>query len=382
MFLDDPAPWWSRESDRRQGLRVLLCGTWDFTGPNPVGENPGGGNLNLSTGSALTEIAAGFLTVCPDADITQVPFGGGATFQASLSDKPVWAFSQGRRESSSAGVARELLEALEKLEQGKDASPDLGLLEGSHGWGMDLGLGFVRMLSGDYELTWASSGSQIHDALAAVNEKIDGLPLLYLSSTGRQMLGAGSIADVDPLMQAHTPLYWQDLAKQIGLPEAENPQAAAEHWGQQLAEYAAERPEDYFPEEFARIPSPSTDPRYRRGGGGGGGNAGLLSALGVAICDTGEVLYQLAGMTQHLRNKDLVIVVEPYVDAGCLMESTLPVVSAAALRWGIPVVAATARATIGAHELSSWHLHGVSQLKRGRDLADLGRRLGQTWGTL
>lgn len=382
MFLDDPAPWLSYESDRKQGLRVLLCGTWDFTGPNPVGENPGGASLNLSTDDALTEIATGFLAVCPDADIVRVPFGGGETLQASLSNKPVWEFSQGRRESSSAGVARELLEAMEKLEGEEAASPELVLLEGSHGWGMDLGLGFVRTLSGDYELTWASPNSWIHDALAAVNEKINGLPLLYLSSTGRQMLGAGSIVDVDPLMQMHTPRYWQDLAKQIGLPGTENPQAAAEHWGQQLAEYAAERPEDYFPKEFAQIPSPSTDPRYRRGGGGGGGTAGLLSAFGVAICDTGDVLYHLTGMTQHLRNKDLIIVVEPYVDAGCLMESTLPVVSAAALRWGIPVVAATARATIGAHELSSWHLHGVSQLKRGRDLVDLGRRLGQTWGTL
>lgn len=392
MHLEDPQTWWSRADGDRTVRRILLCGTWDFTGPDPLGQEPPAGVLNSSTADALAEVAAGFMTACPQCAIDVVPFGGGATFQQAVEsrtagpysdpDAVVWAFAQGRRESSSAGIARELLNALEAVEIGRRDAPELILLEGSHSWSLDLGLGFVRAISGNYELTWTSSASAVADALATVGEKLDGLPLVYAASTGRQMLGAGSIVDLDPNLQPHSENRWRTLASQLNLADGTDPRQAAAKWGKALAEYADSRPEDRFPKEFAQIPSPTPDPQFRRGGGAGGGTAALLSSVGVAICDTGELLYRVLGLTALLRDKDLVVAVEPYLDAGCLMESTLPVISSAAMRWGIPVVAATARATIGVHELASWHLNGVSQLKRGRDLTDLGRRLGQTWGML
>lgn len=344
-----------------------------------AGAQPPTGVPLLSTNQALHELAEGFAAVCPKAAVEVQPFGGGAAFQGSVTDSSIWAFSQGRRESTSAGIARELLE---KMTQ-DCPMPRLVLLNGGLNWQPDLGLGFVRTISADYSLSWDSPRAKVFDALAAVYESLVGLPLYYLADTQRRLLGLDSIVMVNPLLQARSLDDFRAIAIENEVSPEVDPFWAAEQWGKALAEYAKVRPTNTFtfPTDFAAVDVRAADPRFIKGGGAGGGLGALLAALGVTLCDTSEVLGEVTRLGEQISHFDLVVVAEPYLDVGSLLDSTIRAITFAALQWSIPVVAATLEITMSRHELAGFYLNGASKLRTGKGLFDLGRRLGQTWGT-
>ncbi len=313
-------------------MKVLVVGHWQLPpsapfAPTDLGERALQGLLEQDRANpssvALEKIAAALLATASNLgtplEVSVQPFGPGDAFTAAV--------------------------------QGAQGPP--GLLEAGHTKSHDWGMDYLARLSGFEDLSLDADPDYLRRALEQA--RIRGPEITLAASTNRPLLGPGGTAFLTPTLDQR---------------EAEDP-AVVQRWRALLQESSQLAGNSAF-----------SDPTVEVGSGAAGGSAALILALGGELVDAWSTLDSLVALSQQIANADLVVVVEPFLDAPQLAESPLLFAAQCAQESGTPVVAVCAQSSLSSPERADAGLHGVTVLRRSAAddfFFDVGRRLGQTW---
>ena len=322
-------------------MKVLVAGHW--------------GNRPDATATALEGLAAGINAKVPHAHVTVQPFGVGAVFAHALSSTAAGVICVDHGDTSSYQAGRAFRAHLGKVGR-------LYVEGGHHPW-PDAGLGFLAGVLGEAEAERAILLSRLVSSLGALERFVHPQAVYVAASTRRPLSGMASVLAVDPELRARSD--WSS-AETTALTHA----FAAHH------------------ANSARMDLPmvntqgTTQADQLPGSGAGGGVGAVLAAAGVPLHDTGQVLSAAIGLERTMGNTDLLVVVEPYAHSPVLAESQMGVLTEAASRCAIPVVAVVQETSLSPHERAQWGIHGMITHRGAHTISAfdaLGRRLAHTW---
>ncbi len=369
-------------------MRVLLVGHWDLTAPDLSGGAEQAEDWMVGAPGAsrdvLEAVKSGLIAGAgTDVEVDLQVLGPGEAFEEATADNPTWeAVSLSRSEPNADAAANLILQA------GRRGRPVL--VEAGHSQYHDWGLNMLGALAGVPELGDSAGTSlgpavdpqTLTQALDAAAEALAGAEVVVAASTDRPLVGVGATSALLPDLseraaQGPAAGFAKDQAayttalnamgnRRTGLQLDLTPRSGG------AASLGATAPA-----------KPSTDATSLAGSGAGGGAASVLAALGARVLPTAEALATLLDLPARIGQADLVVIVEPRLDAPDLAEAPLESLAVLAGTQGKPVVAAGARTSLSRPERADRGIHGVSTLNprlSGLDsFHDLGRRLGQTW---
>lgn len=421
-------------------MKVLVLGHWDlsaqdvsgvsdtsgealrFLAAQPDGAGPAGLNLralrSLVTGLRL---GAERLGVGRDVWLRALPFGPASAFSEALAEGGPASGSfrslvAGRREASTIGIGSELRDAA----NGTDADPDSGpfrgtvVVEGGHSWSHDWGMGMLGALAGEPGLSLGSSVAALESALERARNVLSDQTVVVAASSSRPLLGAGGTAHLDPALNRRVAGPGSEAVSPGGTSAtgSHHGQASSEQiatWRDLLMQAQRRTRGSVLPLGLASgAPSASSlgvlagplaaaplsglgDPTGVPGSGVAAGAAAVLAALGVPIRETWDVLATVLDLRKIVGEADLVVALEPHLDAPGLSDSALRQTCEIAALDGTPVVAVGAQSSLSSPEKADLGLHGLSLLAPvggrrfggdtpvGDPFLDAGRRVAQTW---
>ncbi len=317
-------------------MRILLAGHWEPPATDP---SYGEGFGEHSASAVLKSVEAGIRGVAEAAGADEsltfdlLPFGPGPAFTEALAQQS----------------AKRLL-FLDHSEQ--------------HDWG----LAELADLIGVREISLDLPEEVLSEHLLEARGRA--LPRVVAAGTTRSLLGPGGTAFLTPSLDPRTEVAspgqvekWRGVLK--------------ESWAQ-----TQERGGSLLPLAGA---IPETDPTLIEGSGAGGGLAALYLALGGTVLPAWQVLAEETSLGRRIEEADLVIFVQPVLDAPGLADTPLGLVASVAQGSATPVVAVADRSSLSGPERADLGIHGVSTLRpfvsvaAGDPFQDCGRRLGQTW---
>ncbi len=305
---------------------ALLIGHLEHDLPKPLGFTgipsvPGQDRGHYK--ARLEAVGAGFLEAARGWDLQVIPFGPGPIFADQLSH----------------------LGALYLPTDGDSAAVHLPddqpiLIEMGHDSGHDWG-----------ERLWAANAAQ----------PLRQRDITVAYSTSRPLYGAGATSNTDPSLQ----LRW----------DVQEP----EGWRTRLRQLAGKSRRGLnLVGNFPRLEDVGTQP----GSGAGGGAAAWLMALGARAFPTGHVLSDYLRLEDKLNAADLVIIATPHWHSPDLTDAVPLRAAELAADRAVPTVGIGLGSSLSAHEQAQWGLHGLHLIGRSSDFYRLGKRVGQTWGSL
>ena len=127
--------------------------------------------------------------------------------------------------------------------------------------------------------------------------------------------------------------------------------------------------------EIGRVLGPGTvrEVAARAGAGAGGGLGFALALLGARLRPGAELLAELGGLAGHAASCDLLVTGGPGLDPHALHDSAVPVVAAAGLEVGVPVVVVAQEVVLGRREWSAAGIAGAYAVAEDLDALDAAR---------
>lgn len=289
---------------------------------------------------ALSDVAAGFRQANSQSNLKVIPWGPGGMFVQALEDMPgdPWLISF---ERSGEGW-------VEKVGSGPV------FIELGHNFDHDWGRTALSKLAG----VPADPDQPLPELLGVVRKVLADRTVVVASSTSRSLVGPGGTSTLDPYLKLRSRsdrmLVWRKMLD-----------------------------ENYSRRPLLDMPNQGRTVRVGNlpGSGGGGGAAAALASLGARIFPTGHVLATALDLVGCLNMTDLLVVAAPHWHSPDLVDEPAMVAAEQSFERGIPTVGVGISSSLSHQERAEFGVNGLHVKRVSRSWKDLGRRVGQTWGT-
>ncbi|PID98297.1 MAG: hypothetical protein CSA82_00375 [Actinobacteria bacterium] len=291
-----------------------------------------------------------------------IPLGTGEYFLESLHH----AWSRGTDTASQAEGPYDLLScdrmATDSYEYGRivaenAASHRSTLIEAGHSLQCDAGVSFIEGILGEAPLDREKIRKDMPHALKRASVRLGPFLPTVATSTMRPLIGANSVFSVLPDLSIRA--HEAALSSSVVMHAYDNASSLA---GRQL------------------MLSADTDlhPAKMPGSGSGGGIGAAVLAMGGHIAAVGDLLREEHHLSEHMKDADLLVVVEPQLQNPRLEEAPVDSAIEVAQKYALPVVALCQESSLSRHERAQRGIHGIIHVT-DNNLRDAGHKVRQTW---